>query len=187
MQRTRSVKNLLMEMKTKVSQMLDLAYAAVLTQAPDLAEYVIDQRDKLISMFRELIYHAILAGRDPETARASVGLIEIARSLLDIANACADIAKCALEHLTSREFEEVMRRSEMSVQVLVVPRTSKIVGRPISSLEREGIFVDVLLIKRRGRWIISPSPSETFAPEDVIVVRGRPEHVRALAELVSAG
>ena len=180
----KSVKDLLLEVKNHVIPLIDLAYVAVLLGDQSLAERIIRTRDYLVNLHLELSYNAILGGRFISDARKMVGLIELSRALLDIADACADLAKCAKEGVRPYNIEEFLEAGEIILDAIKIEPNSNLAEKKISDLEKMGIYADIIAIKRNGQILVYPKPEEVLHAHDIVILRGRSDVLRKLLRIL---
>src|SRR4029453_14325976 len=91
--KTRNVKELLVEAKDASELLVDVAYAAVFFNDEDMADEVEKLEERMAGYLRRLRTLAILAARSPEDAEAIESVLWIANAIDKIGDAASDIAR----------------------------------------------------------------------------------------------
>lgn len=182
---TRNLKELLTDSKDASELMVDLAYAAVFFGDDELAREVIHLEQRMDDAVREMRIVCMLASRSPEDAEAMAGILGMANSMEEIADAAEDIARVVLKDLgvpgelrdDLRHAEEVMARVKLREDNVLANRT----------------LADAMIPSETGMWIIAlrrdvdylfgPSGDFVLADGDVLILQGPPEGVDLVREL----
>lgn len=93
---SKSVKDILIEMKNLSELMVDLAYSALLFNSRDAAEEVIKLENKVDRLNYEIKKESLLAARSVEDAEKLTALLEVGEAAENIANSAKDIADLVL-------------------------------------------------------------------------------------------
>jgi len=176
-----SARDILVELKDTSELMVDLAYSAALFHSQALAEVVMELESHVDDLIYFLEMDLMLAARNAEDAEALVGLSKVGTSVDTISNAAADIALLVLKDVGIHPIvRDAFRRVEERVVRAVVKPGSSIVGKRVGELDP---WVEVIAVRRDGRWIIYPEDGEVVEAGDVLIARGAPEEVGELVEL----
>ena len=174
------VKTLLKQMKDLSCLMVDLAFSSVIFGDSALAREVLDLEKEVDSTDILLTMQAALATRSVSAAEKMVSIFRIATATNMISDAAAEIAKIALSKisipkevaLSLLESNEILARLEVD---------DKLAGRSIAKVLNElGVVIDVLVLRRGGKFKLEPQPSTRLARGDVIIVKGDKEALSAL-------
>ncbi len=166
------VKTLLKQMKDLSCLMIDLAFSSVVFGDSALAREVLDLEKEVDSTDILLTMQAALATRSVSDAEKMVSIFRIATATNMISDAAAEIAKMALSKvsiprevaLSLLESNEILARLEVD---------GKLAGRSIAEVLNElGVVIDVVVLRRGGKFEFEPQPSTRLARGDVIIVKG---------------
>ncbi|MFQ6053747.1 MAG: potassium channel family protein [Candidatus Bathyarchaeia archaeon] len=166
----------LVELKDTSELMMDLAYSALLLNSRELAEEVrmLEERvDRLHTEFELLVLSSPVKPEDP---RGLLGLIRMGVVTERIADAAAEIAEVVLRgEETHPVLRMVIEDAEETVERVVVPESSPLVGKTLKEAripEETGMWV--LVIRRGERWM-RPRPGTVIQAGDVVVASGYAE------------
>ncbi|OYT60391.1 potassium transporter TrkA [Euryarchaeota archaeon ex4484_178] len=169
-----NVKDLLMEIKEKSELIVDLAYSSVILDSEDMAKEV----EKLEGEIEELTYKirilTMLAANTPDEAEQLAGILQVADSAKNLANAAADIAYLLDLDISARPFlPSLFLKADEKIHVVRVYPGSTIVNRTLGELNIEAESgVRVIAIKRGRGWIYDPEDNVRIKEGDILIVRG---------------
>lgn len=179
-----SVRELLRESIDTARLSMDLAFNAVVYGDADLAKEVFSLERKMDELELQIMARLAIAVRRLEDAVRAVSLYKLASSLNKITDAASDIVKAYLDFRANLELEgpysngdEVVARLEVGLEKPVTIE---------SVLERLDVIVDVVAIKRDGRWLTEPPLDTTLRKGDDIIVKGSGGAVEAFATAVKS-
>ena len=174
-----SVLDLLKKLKDVSSLMTDLSYYSFLYNNKEIARKVHELEEEIDRLYYLLIMNGTLAVRDREDAEAVTGIIQIGNALDMISNAAADIAKIVLDDLAPTEFvKEAFNQAEEIVVSTTIKKESKINGKPISYLDENDIFVDIIAVKKLDEgWVIDPPEDFILKAGYTVIARGTEEQI----------
>lgn len=168
-----NVKDIFVEMKNTAELMVDLAYSATLFREKEIAEEVLELEGYLDILNYNLMVRAVLAARNIREAEQITSILQMARSIDDISNAAADLAKMVIEEKVHRLVTEVIMESEETIGRVTVSPDSALVGKSLEELDlptNTGVWV--IAIRRGKRWIFDPDEDIKVMPGDIIIGRG---------------
>src|SRR5438046_1055538 len=90
--RPRNLKTMLSEAKDTSELMIDLGYAALYFEDPDMAEEVHELEDRLSDLVHEMRAVSILAARSPRDADAMASVLQVVSAIERLGNAAVDRA-----------------------------------------------------------------------------------------------
>ena len=99
-----NVKELLVEIKEKSELIVDLAYSAIILDSEDLAKEVEQLEKEIEELTYKIRILTMLAANTPDEAEQLAGILEVADSSKNLANAAADIAYLLDLDITARPF-----------------------------------------------------------------------------------
>ena len=77
---------------------------------------------------------------------------------------------------------EKPKLSDLSLEHLAVPASSRHVGKPLGDLALNSLFgIQIAGIERDHRPVLGPGRSETLQPGDQLLVLGTPEQLNEMA------
>jgi len=91
--RPRNLKTMLSEAKDTSELMIDLAYASLYFEDPDMAEEVNELEEHLSELVHEMRAVSILAARSPRDADAMASVLQVENAIERLGNAAVDIAR----------------------------------------------------------------------------------------------
>jgi uncharacterized protein with PhoU and TrkA domain len=184
----RNLREMLAEAKDTSELMVDLAYASIFFDPPDMA----DEVDELELQISELVHKmralCVVAVRNPREAEAMSAVLQVISAVEHIGNDAVDIARIVSRRLgIPRQLVlDLSDAEEVSHRVEVAPG-SHFANRPLSSFELPVVTGMRVLAVRRGRnWIVDPGGDDILNPGDVLFLRGAPEGITRLRELAGA-
>ena len=178
------VRDLLVEIKDLSELMIDLAYSAALFDNRELAEEVLELEEHVDALTYLINMNVMIAVRDAQDAERLLGVQAVASAANKISDAAADIATIVTQNIrihpiVTQAFKQV---EEHLVRTRIAP-DSILVGEPLGKLELASrIGVDVIAIRRIGRWIINPQKI-SLENADILIARGAPHGVDELRKI----
>ncbi|WP_297508686.1 TrkA C-terminal domain-containing protein [Thermococcus sp.] len=179
-----NVKDIFVEMKNTAELMVDLAYSAVLFREKEMAEEVLELEEYLDILNYNLMVRAVLSARNLKDAERITSILQMGRSIDDISNAAADLAKMVLEEKLHPLVTEVILESEETIGKAVVSPDSELVGKSLEELDlptNTGAWV--IAIRRGKRWIFDPDEDTKIFPNDTLIARGTRTALERLKEI----
>jgi uncharacterized protein with PhoU and TrkA domain len=181
----RTVKDLLVDAKDAAELMVDLAYAAVFFGDEEVAKEVLRLEEQADEILVEMRMICLIAARTREDAESLAGVLELAASIEEIADAAEEIARVELRNLgVPRELRDDLRHAAEVVARVRIREENQIEGVPLRELE---------LPSRTGMWVIAVLRDVTFefGPDgdyvlregDVLFLQGPVGGVDAVREL----
>ncbi|WP_410507232.1 TrkA C-terminal domain-containing protein [Methanosarcina hadiensis] len=175
----RNLIDLLTEMKDTSELMVDLAYSAMVYDDEDIAEEVLNLEDKMDTLDYHMKMAAMLSTRRVDEAEELLGVLQVAASSENIANAAGDIAKIVLMNMgIPMELKVALREAEETIVRATVAAESAMVGRTLEDLELDietGMWI--IAIRRSKDWIYDPDTETRIRQGDVLFARGHDEGV----------
>lgn len=184
-----SVKAVLAEMKDTAELLIDLSYSAVLHGSDEIAEEVLALEERMDVLQLQARMSLLMAARTPDDAEALAPVLGVVGAAEKISDAAGDIAKVVLEDIG---LPDALRAAlpeavETVVRSRVIP-DSPYVGRTLADINMETeTGVRVIAIHRRNDWITNPDHQTTLEADDVVLLRGLDEGLKAVSrELTGA-
>jgi len=171
-------------MKDICSLMVDLAYFAYLKQKREISDLVLKLESEVDKLAYFLYMTASLAARDKDDAEFSAVLIKVGTAFNELANAAADIADMVKLSLSPhRSIQEAFEKTEETVDDVNVEANSLIDGKRVRDLEKFGIYIDIIALKRNNSWLLNPDRNFIIRGGDILIVRGNIEMLTKMREV----
>lgn len=185
---SRTLREMLAEAKDTSELMVDLAYAAVYFNDPDMADEVDGLEVDISALVHKMRTLCIIAVRHPREAEAMASVLQVVSALERIANDAVDIAHIVTHRLgIPHELVVDLSSAEEISHRVEVASGSHFANRPVSSFELPVVTGMRIMAIRRGRnWIVDPGGDEILHPGDVLFLRGSPAGIARLRELAGA-
>jgi len=171
---SKSVKDILIEMKNLSELMVDLAYSALLFNSRDAAEEVIKLENKVNRLNYEIKKESLLAARSVEDAEKLTALLEVGEAAESIANSAKDIADLVLKGIKPHPvFKMVMEESDEIIVRVTIDEGSELAGKSLGDLllaTRTGMRI--IAIRRGESWIYGPDRNTVLAENDTLIAKG---------------
>ncbi len=184
-QRKRSVKEILAEMKDTSELIIDLAYSALLTNNHDIAEEVEDLEELMDNLQYEISIMSMLAARTPEEAADLTGILQVARSAEMISDAARDIVEVVLRGVGDHPiYQSLFDAGEDRVQKINVLPQSDLAGKTLGEYRlftETGCYVKA--IKRAGEWIYRSGKNTVIQSGDMLIVTGTDQSIEKLRKI----
>jgi len=180
-----SIRDILTELQTTTTLMIDLAYSAVLFNDRELAEDVMEMAEKVDDLKTRLLMNSALAVRSAEDAEMIVGVMQVGAVAYRISDAAADIARTVPLGLVPdpRVLEALTRTKKRLVRTKILTN-SILAGKALGKLKLEtNIGVNVMVVRRDGELMTLPGPDVSLAEGDVLIARGSDIGVSELDKL----
>ena len=183
--RPRNLRAMLAEAKDTSELMVDLAYASVYFNDPDMAEEVDELEAQMSEMVHDMRAVCVLAARSPREAEGMSSVLQVVSAIERIANDAVDISRIVTRRLgiPQQLVADLSDAEEVSHRVLV-REGSHMAHRPLEALELTiQAGMRVMAVRRGRQWITDVAGDTVLVPDDVLFLRGSPEGITRLREL----
>jgi len=171
---SRSVRELLTEMKDISEIIVDLAYSALILDAKEIGEEVRELETRMDKLNYQIRLTALVASRSMRDAESLTGILQVASAAEKISNAAGDIVDLLDENIDTRPFLPfVLQDADEKFNVIRVDPESELAGRTIVDSRigtRTG--ATVIAVNRRSGWIFDLHKSFRVRGNDLLIVRG---------------
>jgi uncharacterized protein with PhoU and TrkA domain len=191
----------IVHMKNMSELAVDLAYGAVLFDAADVAEEVLNleaEVDALQSRFEAWTLRAASRVEDPVSLR---GLVRLANATEVISDAALEISEGVLRGLGThpvvaeavRESDEVIVRTTVAADAMLADTTlgdamvKTETGMRVIAVRRGQDGPDADTGTHDSGWVVSPGPETRLHGGDVLIAKGTRDGADRLAALAAAG
>ncbi len=180
-----SVRDLLTELQTTTTLMIDLAYSAVLFNDSELADEVIELEEKVQDLRTTLLMNTAIVIKDAEDAEVMVGILQMGTAADMISHAAGNVARIVLLGLGVDPYiiEAFTKTQERLVRVKVLPG-SILAKKTLGKLRLEtNIGVNVITVRRGKELLINPNAKTLLMEGDVLIARGSDVGISELDKL----
>jgi len=169
-----SIMELLTQMHSTTTLMIDLAYSAVLFNDKDLAEEVSELEEKVENLKSTLLMNTAIAIKDAVDAESMIGIMEVGGAADTISHAAADIADIVSIGLgIDPNILKAFAKTQERLTRVIIQAESILAGKALSELKLEtNIGVSVIAIRRGKELVLNPNPNERLLKGDTAIARG---------------
>ncbi|MFQ5975145.1 MAG: potassium channel family protein [Candidatus Hydrothermarchaeales archaeon] len=182
-----NLKDILVEMKDVSELMVDLAYSTVILDNVEIASEVSKLEERMNKLNYEIRMLAMVAARDRDDAEQLTGILQIASAAESISNAARGIADVVLRDIDLHPIiKEVMEEAEEKITTVEVLEDSILVDHTLGeSKPSTNLGMDIIAIRREGRWIYGPDKNSAVKAGDTLIARGREAGIELLEKVAS--
>lgn len=184
----RNLREMLAEAKDTSELMVDLAYASLYFDDPDMADEVEELEHELSDLVHMMRTLCIVAVRHAKEAEAMSAVLQVVSAVERIGNDAVDVAKIVTRRLgIPRQLLVDLSEAEEVAHRVEIASGSHFANRPLGAFELPVVTgLRVMAIRRSRRWIVDPDGDEILQPNDVMFLRGSPAGIARLRELAGA-
>ena len=185
----KGVKETITEMKNISELMVDLAYSALLFSNDRLAEEVHELEEEMNKLRFQIEISTMLAARSTDQAIKLEGILHVAAAAERISNAAKELAEVVLRDIEVHPaLKAALEEADEVVDKFIIGSGSKLVGKTVQGLiEDPECGVDIISIKRKGKWMFKVHDNEKIQIKDTVIVTGFNERVEKLKSLAHPG
>ena len=179
---------MLAEAKDTSELMVDLAYASVYFDDPDMAEEVDELEQRMSEMVHDMRAVCVLAARSSREAEGMSSVLQVVSAIERIANDAVDIARIVTHRLgIPRQLVADLSDAEEVSHRVLVSDGSHMAHRPLSVLELPvQAGMRVMAVRRGHEWMTDVDGNTVLVPGDALFLRGSPDGITRLRELAAA-
>ena len=184
----RTLRAMLAEAKDTSELMVDLAYASVYFDDPDMAEEVDELEQRMSEMVHDMRAVCVLAARSSREAEGMSSVLQVVSAIERIANDAVDIARIVTHRLgIPRQLVADLSDAEEVSHRVLVSDGSHMAHRPLSVLELPvQAGMRVMAVRRGHEWMTDVDGNTVLVPGDALFLRGSPDGITRLRELAAA-
>ncbi|MBS7248146.1 MAG: PhoU domain-containing protein [Candidatus Jordarchaeales archaeon] len=179
------IEKMIVEMKNTSELMLDLAYSAFFFNNKEIAEEVMEL-EELFDKFHVNFELKVLDAEDEAiNPEAKLALIRIGLAAENIADAAAEIADAVLRGVEPHPIlKMVMEEADETIVRTCIGDRSELEGKTIGEIAIDDrLGMRIIAVRRKGKWVYSPSDSYTLEKGDVIIAKGYTQGKELLLEM----
>lgn len=180
----RNVKDILVEMKDNIELMIDLAYSALLANSLEIAAEVRSLEERMDELQYEIETMLLVSARNIKDAEDIAGILHVALSLENIADAADDITDVVRRGVGDHPiYKTIFGETKEQVVKMTVSENSKLLNKTIGDLQvfkKFGCYIRA--IKRKNRWIFNPDKDTMLMKDDILIVNGGKSEIDCFRE-----
>ncbi|MGI9610669.1 MAG: potassium channel family protein [Acidimicrobiia bacterium] len=182
------MRTMLAEAKDTSELMVDLAYAALYFNDPDMADEVASLEAKLNQLVYDMRALCIVAVRHPREAESMAAVLQVVAAVERIGDDAVDITRIVTRKLgiPNELLQDLADAEEVSHRLVIQPGSS-FASQPLSAFELPTtVGMRVMAVRRERDWIVDPKGDFVLVADDVLIFRGSPDAIPKLRELAGA-
>lgn len=186
--RPRNLRTLLADAKDTSELMVDIAYAAVYFDDPEMADEVVDLETEMTTLVMEMRSLAIMAVRHPREAASMSSVLQVISAIERVANDAVDVSRIVSRQLgiPPHLVFELSDAAEVSHR-LVVGADSPMANRALADLELPVLTgMRILAIRGAAGWRTDVDGRTILIPGDVLFLEGPPSGIAVARELADS-
>lgn len=184
----RNLKEMLSAAKDTSELMVDLGYAALYYNAPDISEELGRLEERLTDLIFDMRALCLVAARSHRDAEQMAGILAVVGAVEKIGNAAVDIGKIVTRNLgiPAGLIADLSQADEVVTRVRVRSE-SEAETRPLSHFQMPTEHgLRVIGLRRGSEWIFDPDGDVTLVADDVLFMRGSPDGIPSVHALCGA-
>lgn len=184
----RNLKEMLSEAKDTSELMVDLGYAALYYNAPDIAEELGRLEERLTDLIFDMRSLCLVAARSRRDAEQISGVLQVVGAVEKIGNAAVDIGKIVTRRLgiPAGLIADLSQADEVVTRVRV-REASDADSRSLAELALPTEHgMRVIGLRRGSEWIFDPDGDLVLISDDVLFLRGSPEGISSVRAVCGA-
>ncbi len=168
------IERMLVEMKNTSELMVDLAYSAFIFNNKEIAEEVMELEELFDAFHVNFELKVIDAEDEVIGPEAKLALIRIGIAAENIADAAAEVADAVLRGVEPHPIlKMVIDEADETIVRTCIGANSELEGRTIGEIAIDDrLGMRIIAVRRKGKWVYSPSDAFTLKRGDVIIARG---------------
>ncbi|HDM24170.1 MAG TPA: hypothetical protein ENG22_04475 [Candidatus Bathyarchaeota archaeon] len=177
---------MLVDLKDTSEYALELAYFALIYENKDVAKEVLELEEYMDKLHTKFEYACLQLYEETGDPRV-VSLIRMSLAAEMMSDIAADMCEIVLRGLPAHPvLKEVLYLEEETVSLVKVCEGSTLIGKKIGEIESfEKLGIDILAIKRGGKWIFDPGDEVEILKDDLLIVSGFSESISEFQKIAS--
>ncbi|MBW3574111.1 MAG: hypothetical protein KY450_04490 [Actinobacteria bacterium] len=186
--RPRNLRTMIPEAKDSCELMIDLAYASVYFDDPQMADEVTEIEGRLNDLVHDMRAVCVMAARAPRDADAMASVLQVISAIERMGNAAMDISRIVTHRVgIPRELVADLSRAEEVSHRVPLREGSHFAHRALADFELPvAVGMRVVAIHRDRDWITDVGGDEVLLPGDVLFLHGSPAGIPRLRQLAGA-
>ena len=187
-ERPKNLRSMLAKAKDLSELMVDLGYAALYFDAPDMAEEIEDLESEMSELVLEMRAVCVMAVRSPKNAKGMSSVLQVISAIERVANDAVDISRIVTHKLgiPAELVADLSAAEEVSLRLQIMESTG-LADRTVASLELPvAAGMRITAIRRDREWLTDITGDLVLAAGDVLILKGSLEGIDRLNELAGS-
>lgn len=175
-----SIKDILKELKTLSSLIVQMAYAALLFNNDEIAREVKEITERIEELRNMLEIRALMSSIPPEEAGDMLTVLRAAEMSERIAEAAENISELMLESGADPHpvLQQALVEATETVALVRVDENAPCDGKLIREFRPGGRGLDIIAIKRGKKWIHPVRGDQRVKAGDLLLISASPENLK---------
>ena len=184
--KSKSLEDIVLEIKDKSELMIDLAYSSLIYDNKIIAKEVYDLEDLIDTLFQKIQKDTLEEVKNGKLAvDSALTLIRLGQAGEEIADAAQEIADVELRDVELHPILKLsIRESDEIITKIQVKSNSILCGKTLGDLKlgsETGMWV--IAMRHKNRWLYGPNKNTRIDAEDVLFAKGPEDGERHLFDL----
>ena len=185
----RTVKEILVKMRSLSLLMVDLGFAAIMEDDVDLAHEAAKIKRELKELSYKLRIESLMVSRLSRSAEQEIpqiaNLLQIGVAAKEISDGIDDLIEIVIRDVGVHPVINLAYRREMRTMRLVVEKDALLDCKKLREVEIDDITgFNVIAIRRGDEWITEPDGNTKIIANDILIVKGKDVSIRKVQEYV---
>lgn len=184
MEKPKSVRELLVEIKNVTEKIVDLAFSSFMFNLEEAAHEVLRLEERIDDLLYSLYERVLMASETAYDVEKLAPILFIASAMDSIADAAGDLAKIFLKGFRLHPIVyESLKEVEERVVSARVREGSRLAGKKLAEISEElGEPVTPLIVCRGRKRLVNPPGDFVLKPGDVVIIKTSKEIAQKLEE-----
>lgn len=185
----RTVKDILVKMRSLSQLMVDLGFAAIMEDDVELAHEAAKIKRELKELSYKLRIEALMVSRLSRSTRKEIpqiaNLLQIGVAAKEISDGIDDLIEIVIRDVGVHPVIHLAYKREIRTMKLVVEKNSLLDGKRLREVElydRTGF--NVIAVRRGDEWITEPDGNTKIIGDDILLIKGKDVSIRKVQEYV---
>ena len=187
----RTVKDILVKMRSLSQLMVDLGFAAIMEDDVELAHEAAKIKRELKELSYKLRIEALMVSRLSRSTRKEIpqiaNLLQIGVAAKEISDGIDDLIEIVIRDVGVHPVIHLAYKREIRTMKLVVEKNSLLDGKRLKEVElydRTGF--NVIAVRRGDEWITEPDGNTKIIADDILLIKGKDVSIRKVQEYVKS-
>jgi len=185
----RTVKEILVKMRSLSLLMVDLGFAAIMEDDVDLAHEAAKIKRELRELSYKLRIESLMVSRLSRSTEREIpqlaNLLQIGGAAKEISDGIDDLIEIVIRDVGVHPVINLAYIREMRTMKLVVDNDALLDGKRLREVEIDDITgFNVIAIRRGDEWITEPDGNTKVIANDILIVKGKDVSIRKVQEYV---
>lgn len=172
LKKERNVVDLIIEMKNLAALAIELGFSALLFQDKKLVDKIRELEEEIDVRQYEIETECMLVSKTPKEALELTSVLRVASAIEDISNAVKELTDSLSRGIPIHPtILKGLKQSLDTISYIEIKKNSKAIGKTLDEVTQGK--VDIIGLKREGKWIYLPKRVEIVKEGDILILSGR--------------